>query len=804
MENILKDIRLAGRTLRKTPGASLTAVLALSAGIGLSTLMFSIIWGAVLRGLPFPESDRIVAVERVRAGRDGSMPVRIHDFEEMSAAQRSFDGLAAFGGLTVNLAGAERPERYSGATMSANALSVLRVQPRLGRGFTADEARKGAPLVLLISNNLWRDLFHSDPDVIGRIIRANGEQATIVGVMPPGFRFPSTQDVWLPLREEAGAYERGQGPSYRVVGRLAGGVSIDRAIVDLGAISARLAKDWPTANEGLGVTIEPFVKSSLGNEPISMLFTMMAAVLLVLLMACVNVANLLMSRTALRLKEVGIRGALGASKARIVTQFLIEAVVMAVAAAAIGLVIAFVGTRLFTNAIASTQPPFWIVVKVDGAAVLVVMSLALIAALASGALPALQAARANINDILKDESRGSSSFRIGRISRGLVVIDIALSCALLVAAGLMIKSVVRVGNVDLGMPTASVFVGRITLPDLTYPDAVRQRHFYADLLPQLAVIPGVESASLTTGVPGLGAGSDQVSVEGVTYPENQPRPFTHVASISPGFFDTFRKRVAEGRDFTSQDGPDALQVAIVSESFARRDFGTETPLGRRIRTGPAESPNEWRTVVGVVPDLYMDGLRNEQPATMFLPFEQSASRGMTIVARTSGDPLALTARFREAVSASDPDLPLYSVNTLARGIEDQQWFYRVFGTLFMIFGFVALLLAGVGLYGVMSFSVGQRTREVGVRMALGAHRGDILTLIMRQGLLQLAIGLALGLALAMLVSRFLTVLLFDVSPRDPFIFTTIVVVLTATVTLACFIPARRATRVAPLEALRFD
>ena len=804
MHSLLQDLRLGARTLRKTPGATAIAIAALTMGIGLSVLMFSIIQGAILRGLPFDEPRQLMYLNsaNLEAGQE-DLNVRIHDFADWRARQRSFEDIAAFYTGTVNVSGGDRPERFDGAFITPAAFPLLRVQPRIGRLFTDDDARPGAATVILLSHDVWRDRFHSDPGVVGSTLRANGRETTVIGVMPEGFRFPIVQQVWMPLHADPLSTPRAEGRFVAAFGRLRDGVDAETATRDLNAIAAQLATEHPETNEGISAFVQPYIREFIDAEPTAMLYTMLGAVLLVLLMGCANVANLLMSRTAVRLKEIGIRCALGAGRTRIVVQFLAEAFLLALAGAALGLVVAQIGIRLFNAAIAPTDPPFWIDIRIDGAALLFVLALTVVATLAAGTLPAFQAANANINDILKDEARGSSGLKIGRISRGLVVLDIALSCGLLVGAGLMTRSVLKLQSLDIGFPTDDVFVARVGLPEADYAAPADQVRFFEGLLPRLAAIPGVASAALVDGLPGLGSGSTTLAIDGFTYDDPTDMPSARLATITPGFFETVGLGVLEGRAFTAHDIAGGLRVAIVNRSFAQRHWPGGSAVGHRIRLGD-EGTAEWATIVGVAPDLYMSGVQNEQPEGVYIPFAQSPGRFMSIMARTRGSPLALTAAFRDAVAAADPDLPLYWVDSLRHSIAADNWHYRVFGGLFMVFGLVALLLAAVGLYGVMAFSVGQRTREMGVRMALGARAADVISLIMRQGLVQLGFGLLFGLALAWALSNLLTTLLFDVSPRDPLTFLAIVLVLTATTALACFVPARRATAVHPSAALRCE
>ncbi|MEX2282813.1 MAG: ABC transporter permease [Gemmatimonadota bacterium] len=806
MDNFWKDVRHGVRLLIKSPALTVVAVLALTAGIGLTTTMFSIVYGALFRGLPFEEPKQIIHLERsnLQEGQN-SLEVPIHDLLDWRLQQRSFEGLAGFYTGTVNVSGVERAERYDGAFMSANTFSLLRVRPVLGRVFREGEDHPSAEAVLLIGYDLWQTRFDGDPNVIGKTIRANGEPMSVIGVLPEDFRFPFQQQIWLPLRIDPLKLKRGEGRSLEVMGRLRDGVTLDQAAIEMAAIGQRLEQAYPESNQNIRPVLQPFTDEYIGAEPRTMLFTMLGAVFFVLLIACTNVANLLLGRAILRSKEVGIRAALGASRWRLVTQFLTEALVISFAGAVLGTGVAYVGIRLFNDSIAASQPPSWIVIQLDSVALLFVLVLTLITSAFAGTIPALQASRSQLTDVLKDESRGSSSFRLGRISRALVVFEIALSCGLLVAAGLTIKSVVKLRTVNLGFDSNNLFTSRIGLDEARYPANEQVVRFFDELQPRLAALPGAQSVTLASSLPGLGEGSWTFAVEGQTYERGNDYPVAARTAIGDNYFATLGVQLLEGRSFTAQDRAGALPVALVNQSFARRFFPEVGAIGRRVRLGDSKSTNPWLTIVGLVPDAMPGELGEEdQREAMYVPFAQNPQRFVSVIARTRGEPLGITSAVRETVAGVDKDMPIYFVNTLREAIAVETWFYRVFGVLFMIFGFVALLLAAIGLYAVMAFSVSQRTREVGIRMAIGAQTRDVLRMILKQGLIQVSIGIGIGLVIAFFAAKGLALILFDVQPNDVTVFGAIVLVLTATAFLACLIPARRATLVHPLEALRYE
>ncbi len=603
------------------------------------------------------------------------------------------------------------------------------------------------------------------------------------------------------------ALERGTGRTLEVFGRLRAGVSLDRAAAGMERIAREIALEHPETNEGIQPVLKPYTDEFIGDEEASLLWTMMLAVSAVLVIACVNVANLLLARAAERTREVAVRSALGASRRRLLVQLLAEAFALAAAGAVVGTGIAWLGIRAFSNAVVDTGPPFWLEFTLDLPVLLFVGGLAGAAAMIAGVLPALKASGGDVAGILRDESRGSSSFRIGRLSRGLVTAEVALSMGLLVAAGLMTKSIVTLNTLDYPFVHENVFTARLGLFEADYPDEESRRRFFREVRERIDGRPEVESVTLASSLPGLGSGGSRMAVEGETYPQEQDHPVVRFGIVTPSYFRTFGVEALRGRLLSDADGPDAVPVAVVNESFVARHFPEGDPLGRRVRLGGADSERPWHTIVGVVPDLYMQGLNNpesESGAGLYLPLDQRDLTFASLAVRTSGDPLALTRAIRDEVAVVDPDVPLYWVDSLEGRIATATWFYRVFGVLFLAFGSVALFLASVGLYGVVSFGVSRRTQEMGVRMALGAEGRDVLRLIVGEGMKQIGVGLAVGLVLAWLLARGLELVLFRVDPSDPSVFLGIVGLLAVTGLLASVIPARRATRVDPVEALRYE
>ena len=806
MSRFPADLRFGFRMLVKNPGLAAIAVTAFALGIGLTTVSFSLVYGAIIRGLPFPEPERLIHLEESRPEHGvESRAVSIPDFADWRAQQTAFEDLSGFAMGTANLAIAgEKPERQAAAYTTASMFDLVKVQPRIGRAFTPVDDAPGAPQVVLLSDGLWQGRFGGDPGVLGRSIRVNGEPATIVGVMPPGFRFPLLQDLWVNLRPDPTAVKRDEGRRLEVFGRLKPGVTMAGAGANLAAITRRLGAEYPATNKGIIPLLKPYTEEFIGPEVSAMLYTMLAGVFGVLLIACANVANLLLARTALRSREVAIRTALGASRRRLVAQMLAETGVMALIGAVLGLVIAAVGIRLFNDAMADSRPPFWIDIRLHPPVLLFSLGLALTASVAAGLAPALQASGDRMYDVLKDESRSAAGFRLGRFSKGLVLAEVSLSCALLVAAGLMTKSVVRLRNVDWGFASKQVFTAEIAMLESAHPDTAKRVAFLDDLLPRLDAIPGVHAAAIASTIPGEDGNFAFVAIEGRAYAAEQDYPEMRYSAVSPRFFEIFNARPIQGRVLEDADRPGTLPVAVVNASFARTHFPNESPIGRRIRFGQADSKEPWRTIVGVVPDRNMDGVDNEEPEGLYVPLSQRPHELLSLVATADGNPMTVTAQVAAAVAQLDPDLPVFNILSHAELVARRTWYYRVFGMLFMVAGLVALFLAAIGLYGVMAFSVSRRRHEFGVRMALGASAQAILRMVLGQGLRQLAIGIAVGLGMGMLLARGLQVVLFGVDPADAQVYAGIVAVLGLTGVAACVIPARRATRIEPWIALRGD
>jgi putative ABC transport system permease protein len=792
--------------LLKRPVLSLAAIVTFGLGIGLTTAVFSVVNGIFLRGLPFEGSERLMAIQVANPSLGYSrMGVEVHDLVDLREQQTVFEGLGAYDDGQVNFApGNGPPERLYGAYFSAGVLQQLNVRPVLGRGFRDEEERPGAQPTVIIGHDLWQERFGGSRDVLGRTVRINGATRTIVGVMPAGFAFPHHQQVWLPLRIDPAASQRGRGPSYDVIGRLKDGVSIEQAQAQLATLVARIESQYPESHRGLRFAAVPYVQYVAG-EAAPFFLTMFGAVVGVLLIACANVANLLLARASVRTREIAVRTALGASRARVVTQLMAEAVVLAGAGAVLGIGLAAAGIEWFNSLFANEPKPFWMVFDLDHRVLLFALGATVISGVASSLVPALKMSKTDVAGALKDEGRGLSSRRMGKFSSALIVAEMAVSCALLVASGLMTRSIIQLAAAPMPFATKSVLTAQVRLPALEYPDTVARNAFYDRLLPKLAAIPGVEAATLSSGLPATENDERAFEVEGRAYPSADEVPRARRGVVEPGFFETFQVGVLRGRVFGREDRQGALPVVVLNESFVRRHFPDGDPIGRRIREGARDSTRQWLTVVGVVPDLHMQGIGNNERGNevgFYVPLAQSDLRyGAGMALRVRGDVMGRVGDVRAAVASLDPSLPVFRTMSMDVVIERETWFFRSFGGMFVVFGLAALFLAAVGLYGVMSFSVTARTHEMGVRLALGAPGGRLVWLMMRKSVGQLAIGLVIGLALAALAAGPLQIILYQVEARDPVVFGGVAATLALVGFAAAFIPARRVARVDPAVAL---
>lgn len=803
------DFRLALRTLAKSPGFIFVAVFTLALGVAVSTTMFSIVNAAALRGLPFPEQHRLIHVENhnLKEGIN-SMGVSTLDYLDFRAAQKSFEDLAVYQERTFNLSGpGGDPERVTGCAVTWSTPAMLRVPAHLGRWFSAEEGRPEAAPVVVLGYNLWQNRFKADPAILGTQIKVNGEWATVIGVGPKDFQFEERSDAWMPLRRMP-EDEKRDNRYWEVFGRLKAGVTLEQARADLQAVGNNLAAAHSATNKDVGVTVKPLRDEFVGEDTIAILGVMLGAVMLVMLIACANVANLLLARAGVRTKEIAIRTALGSGRRRIMQLLLTEAFLLAGAGAVLGLAAAFPLMAVFRHYVMSTNPPpYWMVFTIDHVSVLFTAGLALLAAFLAGFFPAWRASRADFNSVLKDGTRGSTGAALSRFTRFMVIAEVVLSTILLVLSGLSVRSVIKMQTTDLGYQTAGLFTNRIGLPEVEYKTIEAQRDFYAQLLERLAARPEIAAVTLTNTQPTWN-NRGTILLDGETPGKDTPRRFATEVGVAGSYFETLGIRLLQGRTFDTRDTGTSLPVAIVSSRFVERHWPGQNPIGKRFAYAPGndQQPPRWLTVIGVVSPT-LQGNFNARVTDIpqaYVPYTQrTEARFFTVITKArGGDPADLAAVVRATVRELNDDLPIYWPQTLEKMVADAKFFKQLFAWIYGIFGAVALLLAGIGLYGVMAYSVGQRTQEIGVRMALGATAGDVLRLILREGGVRLALGLAFGLLLAFFAAKLQANSLYGITPADPVTYGITLVTLGTAGFFACLVPALRALRVNPVEALR--
>jgi putative ABC transport system permease protein len=809
MTPFFQDLRYALRMVRKTPAFTAVVVLTLALGIGANTAIFSVVDTVLLRPLPYKESDRLVVVwEKPPKGTRNS--VSAANFLDWRDQNKVFEQLVAVGVGNFNLSGRDQPEQISGMRVSAGFFEMLAVQPALGRSFVPEDDRPGAQRVVVLSHALWERRFGADRKLIGEALTMDGEKHVVIGVMPAEFRFVTSPEMWTPLALDPAKAARDF--HYLIpVARLKAGVSLEQARAQMEGIARNIERAYPKSNQGWSVTIEPMQEALVApiRQGVLVLF---AAVGFVLLIGCVNVANLLLAKGAARQREIAVRASLGAGRGRLIRQLLTESVVLAVIGGGLGLLLTIWLLRLLSAvlpffALMATAP-----LSVDVRVLLFALALSLATGLLFGLVPAYRASKPDLHETLKEAGRSSTGGSGSHRLRGaLVVAEVGLSLVLLISAGLMMRSLISLQQVKPGFRPENVLTMRLILPQSRYPTGERVRMFYRQMLEKVEALPGVRAAGLSGSLP-LQGWSFGMPFEIEGHPPMVPaeRPAAHFQMVSHGYFRTLGISLLKGREFSERDSETSPRVALVNETFVRRFLPKEEALGKRVRVETLISgqqqlgpPVAWE-IVGVIRDVKVSTLRSDGEPEIYVPCMQSTWPGCVLSVRTATEPMSMAQAVRAAVQSVDKDQPVTAVRTMEQIVSESVSGPRIRAYLIGAFAGIALVLAGMGIYGVISYAVAQRTHELGIRMALGARRGDLLRMVVGQGMLLTLIGLAIGLAGAFALTRLLSGLLFGVTATDPATFAGVSAVLAAVALAACYIPARRAARVDPMVALRYE
>jgi putative ABC transport system permease protein len=801
---LLQDIRYAVRSLLKDRAVSAIVVACLALGIGINATLFSVVDGVLLQALPFTSPDRLVRLsetfERRNIRRSG---VSYPDLRDWKEAATSFETIGAMSARSLAIADKGEPQRLRGAAISWDTFPMLGVPPALGRLFGPQDDRPGAEPVVILGDEIWQRRYHGDRGIIGRAVSIDGKPHTVIGVMPPRFAFPQNDKAWIPLTpivEKDARSERG----LYVVGRLKPGVDATKAAGELSAIAAKIAGEYPLTSEGWGARVTPLRDDFTPASVRLIVWTMMGAVTLVLAIACANVANLMLARASMRMREFSVRAALGAGRVRLVRQLLTECITLGLFAAPIGLAVAYLGTWLLDRAVPPESIPYFIHWELNPRVITYTVIISALTGILFGLAPALQAGRLNLIETLRDGARGSGqSGRRARARHALVVVEIALSLVLLVGAALFVRSFFNLQGASVGFDTSPLMTLRFYMTGDSYSTDQSRVQRVDDIVRRVEGLPGVQSAFASSFIPlGGGGGGGSAIVDGRNVARNE-EPLIGFTGVTPHFFRTIGISVTKGRDLTDAEGMSRTPVAVINETMARKLWPDVDAIGGRFRLAGVE-PVEWFTVVGIAPDIRQSAPNDDTPPSpvAYVPYPYGATANTGLMIRVNTNPAGITSATREAIRGSDPALPLFDVQTMEDLRTGTFWQFRLFGQMFGIFGGAALFLAAIGVYGVLAFSVSQWIQEMGVRMALGASRSDVLTLVVRQGVVLAAIGIAFGLAGAFGITRVIGTLLYNVTPTDPLSFGGVAIFLTLIAIIASYVPARRATTVDPIVALR--
>ena len=795
------DLRFAVRMILAHRWFSAAVILSLALGIGLNTMVFTLVNAVLFKPVGVPGGQRLVTVNNrdLKHGQD-EMRMSLADLGDYRAQQTSF---ASLEGATdqegVLSEPGNPPQAFHLERVTAGIFDMLQVQPILGRGFLPQDGLAGAPPVVLLSYGVWKDRYGSSPAVAGRAVHLNEKSATIIGVMPMGFKFPSGTDLWTPLTP-APEFEKRDNRALQVFAMLKPGVDAARAEAEMNAIARRLALQYPATNKDLHVVVESFHQHYNGGNIRMVFLLMLAAVGFVLLIACANVANMMLSRSISRQREISIRAALGASRWHVVRQILIESVLLSVLGGLLGLGFAAAGVHWFDLQTQNVGKPYWILFAIDYSVFGYFAALCIASGLLFGVVPALRLSKLNLNDVLKEGARSAGKRGGGKVSGVLVVFQFALTLVLLTGAGIFVHSLVSNLQANAFVPSHLLLTGRIDFPEERYKDTDARQRFYDQLVPRLSALPGVAHVALTSNLPGMGSADRGIELEHARTAVKANRPQVSMVVDSPGALATINLPLLIGRDFNATDGSASHRAAILTRDCAEHFWPHQSALGQRFRLyDDNDKPGDWITVVGVAANLEQDLDSSDPKPLLFVPFRQEGWNGMALMVQAGADP---SPGVRAAVQSLDPELPLRDVAKLDAELGRQQWFLHVFSTLFLVFAGIGLLMASLGLYAVIAYATSGRTQEIGVRMALGANARDILVLVMRHGLWQIGIGLAVGLGVAIPVIRLIGHLPIGVTPGDPTVLFAVSTLLTAVGLFACWVPARRAALLDPVKAIR--
>jgi predicted permease len=801
--SLFQDLRFAVRMLIKDRWFTLAAATALALGIGANATVFTLVNAVLLRGLPFADPDRIMAL-RTQTLKGQGAGVSFEDFKDWRDRSQSFSQIAALLGTNVNVSDNDHvPERYQGDYVSWSFFRMIGQRPILGRDFEQSDDMPGAQPVAILGYGVWKTRYAGDPAVLGRTIRVNSRPVIIVGVMPAGLKFPQNDDLWIPLVVlPPGSFTGRGGRSFNVMARLAPTVSIEQARSELNRIGADLEREYPTTNKDWRPFIRSFAEQQSGGPIRTVFLALMGAVAFVLLIACANVANLLLARSVNRVREIAIRVSLGAGRWRIVRQLLVESVLLAAVSGIAGFTLAVAGVRWFDGATQNVGKPYWMTFTFDPIVFVFVAAICLASGILFGLAPALHVSKTNVNDVLKDNGRGGTG-GVGarRWTGGLVILEVVLTLVLLSGAGYMMRSFMSLYQMDTNLNSSNLLAMDLYLPLTKYPQPGPRDVVYQQFSDRLDAIPGIQAA-LTNNAPFNGAQPSRVGVDGVTPPEGEQPKMVSVVPCGDRYFEVLGLPLRRGRAFKRDDGLPGKVVAVVNEQFVAMHSPGVDPIGRQIKLMDLPTP-EWISIVGVVPNVRQTNPRNPDPdPVVYVPMRSNPQRTPTLFVRTASSAAIVLPQIREALRAVEPDLPLFNVQTMDERLAQGRWQFVVFGSMFAVFAGIALVLSAVGLFAVTTYSVTQRTQEIGVRMALGAQPVSILWLVLRRALIQLVIGLPIGIAGAVGVGKLLQSILVQTGPRDVVTLASIVMILIVVAVCACLWPARRASHLDPLIALR--